>query len=309
MIKKYARRKIKFYAMNVGQDSGGEPLPFDALTALKKIDTLAFEEGDNGRYHRDIDNNVLCGFPKDEFRGHAALQFCLIRREGLPLLERAGNVSDLNIDEAAGLMEASHVLFFADNVVGIEYNHFGPRPWRLADYLAEKAGSPDELMQILALIHPDVGGRLERLEDLRLAELTVKPSYTRTIRAIDESLADAFEANGNLSGDPDFVSVTLTQGARSRRAAWNRLGTVFRRIALLPDLNENARRVKVKGRDSASERVAVIDILSDRLAVERNIERMQGRSRAVDTDAAFDAICEAYDQIRDDIDLSFLAGP
>ena len=61
--------------------------------------------------------------------------FCQIRRTGLPQLEQAGTVSDLKIADNAGLVEAVHVVFFPDNIVGADFNFYGPRLSRLGYYL------------------------------------------------------------------------------------------------------------------------------------------------------------------------------
>lgn len=306
MAKQYARRKIKFYRAHIGEDDGGEPLMLDARGALKTVEHLAFCEGDSGRYHRDIDGNVLCGFPKQDVGGSPALQFCLIRRQDLPRLERAGAVSDLDIDEASGLMEVSHVLFFPDNIVGVEYNHFGARPWRLADYFVAKAGDAFAEMRLDRLLRQDIGTKLDNLKDVRLIELRVKPSYSSTIRRIDESLADALDANAKVFAAPDTVDVVLRPSQAGQRGALAQIKSTLSRLAQRDDLEDNAERAIVKGKDGESDRVRQLDILGDQLAVEKRIERIPGRSRGLDSTAAFQAILEAYEEVRDDIESSFL---
>ena len=81
-------RKIHFYRALTGLDEDGSATPFDPATALRYIDQLDFSP--EGRY-LDIGETTRCCWvrrtdPPQRFRfGH-------IRRTGLPLLEKRGDV-------------------------------------------------------------------------------------------------------------------------------------------------------------------------------------------------------------------------
>ena len=119
-------RKIYFYRAYIGTDEGGQRLPFDPSPALDAIDSLPFTNDAHGRYEFDADGNAL-SVRRHNTVPNVTLQFGRVRRNGLPMLEQAGNISDLVLDADAGLLEAIHVVFFPNNIVGAEYNHFGPR--------------------------------------------------------------------------------------------------------------------------------------------------------------------------------------
>ena len=121
-------RKIHFYRVDIGVDAGGRPLSFDPAPALTAIGGLPFEDGPTGRYLLDDDGNAICAWP-DAYRSLNSLRFCQIWRTGLPQLERAGTVSDLNIAADAGLLESVHVTFFSDNIVGADFNFLRPAPF------------------------------------------------------------------------------------------------------------------------------------------------------------------------------------
>ena len=130
-------RKIYFYRVDAGQDAGARPLQFDPRAVLRHIEDLGWEP--QGRYMLDADDNALCCWI-DRMRAPQRLRFGVSRRSGLPLLERDGRVGPLNIAADAGLAELVHVVFFPDNIVGSEFNFYGPRVPRLRSYFEEKAG-------------------------------------------------------------------------------------------------------------------------------------------------------------------------
>lgn len=147
--KKTVERTIQFYRADVGTDDGGKPLPFHPGPALDAISRLPCDDGSRSRYLIDGDGDALCAFSGPESFSQT-LRFCRIRRDGLPLQEQRGIIRDLGIDADAGLVEPVHVVFFPDNIVGVEYNHFGPRLSRLGTYLREKF--PDDVMSVRLVV-------------------------------------------------------------------------------------------------------------------------------------------------------------
>ena len=133
-------RKIHFYRANIGIDGGGKPLPFDPTAALAAITAMPFADGMAGRYLLDDDGNAVCVWPGSA-GVRTTLRFCQIRRTGLPQLEQGGTVSDLNLAADAGLLEPVHVAFFSDNIVGADFNFYGPRLSRLGYYLRVKSSN------------------------------------------------------------------------------------------------------------------------------------------------------------------------
>lgn len=291
-------RKIHFFRADIGVDGGGQPLPFDAEPALRVIDRLPFTNDGNGRYMLDDEGNALCVWPNIN-GGNTALRFCQIRRTGLPQLEQAGNVTDLNIAADAGLLEPIHVVFFPGNIVGIEYNHYGPRLSRLGYYLRVKSNNAVPLAMFYPLLRGDVAEQLDRLEEIRLFTLKIRPNYTNVVRQADRSLGDAFAANARVLNDPEEIEVSIKPCKNARHGAIGRLRESLKQLARRNDLRENAGQFQVKGRRDDTHRVEAIDLLKDQLISVRKIFRMGDRSRALDPDSAFEAILAAHDELED----------
>ena len=291
------KRSIYFFRADIGADDGGRPLSFDPRPALDVIGQLPFEDG-QGRYLVNDDGNAIVVWPEVSERA-IGLRFCQIRRTGLPQLEEAGQITDLELAASAGLCEPMHVVFFSDNIVGIEYNHFGPRLSRLGYYLRVKSRNAVPMVHFQPLLRGDVAGQLDRLAEIKLLALRVRPSYQDTLRQADQSLGDAFAANAQVLDDPEDVELVLRAGKDGRRSALERLLAPLKQLARRSDLRENAARFEVKGKRDDTNRVATIDLLKDQLIVQRQIVKLGERSRALDSSSAFEAIHSAHDELGD----------
>ena len=58
----------------------------------------------------------------------------------------------------------------------------------------------------------------------------------------------------------------------------------------------------MKGVNAETDRVEDIDVLRDLFITTRQIVRVSGRVRALDPTAAFDAVEEAYDELKDELE-------
>ena len=88
-------RKILFFRADIGFDDGGIPLDFDPQPALTAINALPFTNDDGGRYEAEVDGNALC-LIVHQGGSMPSVRFCRVRRIGLPQLEQAGQITDID---------------------------------------------------------------------------------------------------------------------------------------------------------------------------------------------------------------------
>ena len=270
------------------------------MPALDAIDSLPFTNDAHGRYEFDADGNAL-SVRRQHSVSNVTLQFGRVRRNGLPQLEQAGNISDLVLDADAGLLEAIHLVFFPDNILGTEYNHFGPRVSRLGSFLHEKSNEAVPRANFRPILRRDATKQLDRLSDLRVLELSVLPSYVDVVRQSHASLADALAANGRVLENPKVLQVILKpQREASTGFLANMIGGL-KELVSNGNVQEGADRLQVHGRCQDTDRVETIDLLKDQLISTRAIVRLNPRSRALDPEAAFQAIREAYRDLHDEL--------
>lgn len=296
-------RKIHFYRVSVGEDESGKPLPFDPLPALKVIDKLPFNNSDEGRYEVDSDGNALCVTICDfTSQTNIKVQFGKVRRTALPQLEKAGSVTDLDLEDDAGLLEAIHVVFFPDNIVGCEYNHYRPRVSRLGGYMRAKSGKIEESVAFRLLVRKDTLEQLNRLNEVRLFEMSVYPSFTESVRHVDRGLGDALSASASVFEELKVAEVVLRPGNQGRISALRKSLSSIRGLFSQDGFSENVTRLQIRGKCGDTGRVETIDLLKDQLVSTKTVVRLNDRGRALNPESAFSAVIEAYQDNKNDIE-------
>ena len=282
-------------SVDAGLTSSGRPVAVDLTGWLKSLASLSYRD----RYWTQPDGNVLCAWA-DPSTSHPRLRLATIRRSGLPLLEDAGQLAPLGIGATVGLYEPIHVALFPDNIVGVEFNFYGPRPSRLPSYLRQVFGKEVPTFTLDPLLRQDVTARLARLQSIRVLDLAIRASYVDTVARADASLGAAFAAAREV-GTPHLVRLEL-RPEPYRRDQWLGPGVLraVRRLATRRDLRENAKAFTVDGLDDDGT-MEKLDLLKDHLVSSKRIVRLDVRSRAVNDAAAYNAVEEAYDEQREDL--------
>lgn len=291
-------RKIHFYRADAGKDASGFPVPFDPFPAIKKINSLPFSE-QQGRYLATIDGNALCTWIDDQ-SDRPKIRFGQIRRAGLPQIEEMGHLSDLDLAAAAGLVEPVHVVFFSDNIAGVDFNFYGPRIQRLGHYLRVKAGDPTPLVHFEPLLRLDVVNQLNRLRDVRIFDLKIRPSFVPAVEQADQDLGSAFAAAKRI-GETEQIEIVLRPAKAVRKSFGERLREIGTSLAKRSDLKTEATKFIIGGQREDTHRVDEIDLLRDHLICRKQIFKQGARSRALDPFSAYAAIEAAYDDLEDEL--------
>jgi len=289
------QRKIYFYRADVGADEGGRPLPFDIGPKLRQINGLPFNAA--GRYlEEDDDTTLVCWVDRQA----APQKFRLgqVRRSGLPQVERAGALSDLPIPQDSGLAETIHIVVFDNNIVGSDFNFYGPRMSAVSRYLDEKANCQ---VAFEALLRLDVRQELDQLSDIRLFKLKIRAPYAEVVAAADQDLGEAFAAAAR-AGNADELEIILRPKKYSRTDVLRRaLLTTARRLLGRDDLRLEASKFEIKGYDETTHKVEAVDLLRDQLIATQEIVRQTARGRALDPNSAYQAIARSYEELQGEL--------
>lgn len=289
-----AVRRIYFYQVDVGRnDETGERTPFD-VSSLEPIPQLDFADGSA---YLDEGETVTCGW-LDRPQPHPRLRVADIRRQDLPQLELGGALGPLAIDQGAGLAEQVHVAFYDNNIVGSDFNFYGPRMSRVARYLHGRAGIP--AISFDFLVRQDVVNQLNQLQDIRLFQLRISPSHVDEIGRLDDNVADMFRS-ALAFGDPGRVEVILRPVPYSREPLSGRVREALRALAGRRETLEAADVFKTAGR-AADGRIRNLDLLKDELVAEREVRRLGDGSRALDRDSVYSAIDSAYEELHAELE-------
>lgn len=281
-------RKIHFYRIT---DQLGQPLatPFDARPALQAVDELDFAAGE--AHMETADGQVLLGKSLEYQQAQVPfMALYRIRREDLPSLETTGEIEDLELDADAGLAEGIHAAFFAESVVGIMYNHFGPRAGRVPQYLNARAGI-DPRIAVQPLIRPEIMQKVNQLSDITIVEIDAPIAMLDLIRESNEGLASALGAARRIA-TPQRVSLRV-------RFQRNNEGITQRIRELIGQLVNDGRlhafnKLKIKGLNEMNDEREWIDILSERITVTADVVTRSDESRTIADESARQAIGDAY---------------
>lgn len=289
-------RKILFFRASCGDDDAGKPLPFDPVPVLKYVHALPF---DDGRYLA-LTGGQLATVWIDKTTMPSRLRIANVRRSGLPAVEQAGKLSPLKIPADSGIAEQTHVVFFPDNLVGAEFNFYGPRMSRLAAYMMAKAEALCPELHFEVLLRQDVAQRLKRLEDIRLFDLKIRSSFIDTVTAADDDLGSCFKAAAK-AGKADELQVILRPAPRSKKPLASKLLSAVKGLFKSHELQQEASRFVIRGLDRDTDKVEELDLLNDDLVAKKKVILQDSRFRSVEPQSAFAAIEEAYSDLKDDL--------
>ena len=284
-------RKIHFFRAITELNAAGQHVPFVYEPILERLNGIPFTLP--GRYMLD-DAGYVFGSPQPG--KSSRIIFGKSRRRGLPWQEEDGDFKALAIPATAGIAELTHVVFFADNLVGAEYNHFGPRAASLARYLRKQCPAECPEVTFAPLLALDALTQLDALETIKLATIRVTRPYIARVAEASESLSAAFQQAATIGDAQDF-ELTLRPQKFSRGHLSDTVRDVLRRFVTLNANEQVISGLKVEGELGSDD--IVIDLLADKLVMAKQVLQVDDRSRAVNSDSAFEAIEEAYAEVKE----------
>jgi hypothetical protein len=289
-------RRIHFYRADCGTDDAGKRIAFEPAKALEYIGDLPFDlnEGAESRYHTEDTNTYCCWVESLRL-----VQFAVIRRDALPTIEEKGNRTPLSLSDAAGVADVIHVRLFDDNIVGFDFNQYGPRISRFGRYLSAVAGGRCHEVVFEPLLRGDLAAELQDGKELRVFALRIRRSEVETIEQVDASLASAFRTIMGITDAPE-LEVVVRPKPYSGNSIGTRLLAITRNLVRRDDLRDIASlfQVRVGQPGRAGED---LDLLRDHFIVDKRIVRQSETSRELNSEDAFAKIGEAYEERREEL--------
>jgi hypothetical protein len=286
-------RRIYFYRISFTQNR--QPTVPEPIFA--HIARLPFEE--NGCYSACGDGNFWAMIV-DSTAFPLKARIGTIRRTGLPLLEQRGRTYPLDIPPDSGLFEPMHFVIFPNRVAGFEYNFYGPRPQRAKYYLPEKAPDLVDDVDLELLMRRDVRDLVSRVGEIRILDVRVHRDNAELLRDLDSNLFDAIDA-AKKSTDAENIEVTLRSTRYSKRSIelpwWPRVKAWISRQGVREGLEE----FRVRCRDLFTKEIVEFDLLEGLMVSTKRVLTQQENSKAVNSEAMYDAIQSAYDELLPEI--------
>jgi len=294
------KRKIYFYQIDSGLDSKKRPISFDPVPSLSHIGKLDFNF--KGRYLHDEGKIICCWV--DSYAMPCKIRLCSIRRKNLPQIETQGEITPLEIPENSGLLEATHIVFFGNDVIGCDYNFYGPKVSKLPFYLAEKAiGIAPPLLNIIPILRKDVLQQLQKMRDLRMFRLKIRAPFAENIKSINHSLYEAFHG-GIVAGGADEIELILRASKRSGILLLDNLIQTAKELIGQPEIQFESSKFVIDGYNPEKSKLESLDLLSDRFIVNTTVSRASIRSKAANPKSVYAAITLAYEDLKEELSTS-----
>lgn len=280
-------RSIYFYKVR----NGSGDVEFDHRAILRDVEALPYTGRRRERYLVEEGGDELCAWIDDPSK----MRFGRTRHHGLPQVEQQMQLTPIPIPSSAGINDVIHVMFFANDVVGADFNFHAPRISNLAWYLSEKCPGLCERVQLDPLPRPDVEKQLDKFDGLRLFSMRVVPSFIASLRQADQDIAQMFEAQLKAGEAKDYEIVIRT--ARNKTLS-DKIMRFVRRIMRRSDVGEGVSGLTVGGTSRITGRMEAVDLLRDQLISKREIILEDNVTRALDSRAAYAAIASAYTELQ-----------
>lgn len=307
MTKQQIDRKIHFFNFEILELPGNSNSfrkhsdPYDVFNEIANLDL----KGDhlNSRFKYFPNNDV--SFLNDiEVRGDIILgRYAISRRSSLPELETGGVLKPLNIPRNSGLAEITHFIYYpAKDILGVEFNFFGPRANSLKNYLLEKSNNhnnPIKHIELYPILNQDLDTLLQEVGEINMFQMEIARNELSVIEELDRDLYSAFEAAEKVS-DAESVEVILRKKKYSREGfplpfSKNRL----KELLSIGDNRQKINRMKVNAESKDDGENKLFDLLEDKMIVSKKVATLDERSRSVDPNSMYEKIEEAYNELRD----------
>ncbi|MDA0263413.1 MAG: hypothetical protein O3A93_00390 [Chloroflexi bacterium] len=291
-----ARRKISFYQLRPTRVTNAGWI-FDTTKFISELNSLA---PNKRRVFPASENGMIAEAIKDVT--HNSIRFGRCRRIGLPLIEKGGVFSLDTVDNDESRAEATHLVFFKENVIGAEVTRDGLRPSSLIEYL--KAISPDLMpenkrLRCSPLYEKGTLDYLDSAKQVRSVEIKfaglLQPSVSNQANpGPEEQLANIARGFQGARAGFSLSNLDGLDGSGLKDFVSNVFGTYSVSVA----------KATIRLED---DQITIVDLIKGHIGTEKDIELENGSSGSVKPSSAYEAIIEAYGEFEHQIMTSVAA--
>lgn len=254
-----SKKKMHVHLYEVIRSDESPPLE-DRLSEIADTE-LDHRERDLGTKIR-VENEILS--PSAD-RPYWLMDFAKLRFDGGPgraSIKKPTRSFDLEAGE--GFSEETAILYHpASRYILVQYNHFGPRPTTIADYLSVFDHKAVYSYEFRIKLRNDAMARLEKKKLFTRLEIKVAPAnLSDTFRAKNVALSQALQYQlDNFGGDVITIEVGLDRHTKSSLKLKEWMKSIRR---LASEDRDAIKHLEVSGRNDEYERIEPIDLLAEK---------------------------------------------
>jgi len=286
-------RKIFFYKLELKQNENS----VQVLPIFEYLNNLPFSE--DGRYLVAEDENIRSIYI-DSSNYPIKAKLGTKRRNDLPMVEINGTTDYLTIPDGGGLLEPIHFVIFPENIIGIEFNFYGPRPTSIKQYLINKADTFVDDVTLTPIIRHDLNQMIERVGEVRVFSFKAHRDLTDRIGQLNESLASAFKALKKTS-DAKYFEIVLRNQSHSRVAV--KIPFFHSLVNWLDDLSVRAgvEKCSIRATDLVTNEIREFDLLKEYIYSTKNVVKHDSIHRSIDSNSMYNGIISSYKELLPEI--------
>lgn len=303
---KKTKRSIFFYTLKgTNTFTGQNTEDVDLIEVLKEINKLPHKNGINGKYLESRGYPEL-SLQEASFRNNLCMGKIGFRRtHDLPYKENGGSEKPLLLSPGECLFEPSHFVLLKNKVLGIEYNHHGPKAANLRIYIERKGFGNVSEVKLAYLIKPDVMKKLKKMKILTSVKIKVEQSGLQALSVIHDSIKKGAKSLLEINEGINTVEFTLNAVPRKKDRGFT-INHLVKNLgkALGTDSAKGITKFEVKGIDSEFMKTDEVNVLSDKIVSKKTVEIKTTDHRYIDSADMYQKIIDAYEENKDDIQNS-----
>ncbi|WP_321430506.1 hypothetical protein [uncultured Methanolobus sp.] len=292
-MSKEITKKIYFYRLIMKMDG----IIVSASDVFAEIDKLSFNNGD--RYY-NLENGNKWAMYVDSHQSPIRARMGTRRENELPEIECDGNLTPLNIPPKSGLYEPTHFTLFPNNVVGVEYNHYGPRISSLKWYIPRKIPDIVDDVILLPLMKKDVLETIHDIGEIRSFSFAAQRDMGAFVKQLDKHLSAAFDALKETS-DSEMIEIVLKSPRYSRDNIKLPLVDNLKKWLGISEVREGVDKLKINALDTTLDEYKTFDLLQEYIMSEKQVITIDDKHRTVNSNAMYAAIHQAYTDCKPEI--------
>lgn len=292
-MSKEINKKIHFYRLFMKKDG----LIVNPSTVFSVINQIPF---DNDERYYDLENGNKWAMYIDSTENPISARMGTRRENELPAVECAGSMTLLNIPPNSGLYEPTHFTLFPDHVIGVEYNHYGPRISSLKWYIPRKVPDIIDEVILLPLMRKDVLDSINDIGEIKSFEFAAQRNMGQLIQELDANLSSAFNALKDTS-DSEMIEVVMKSARYSKNKMDLPLMSKLGKWLGKPEVIESVDKLKLRARDINLDEYKNFDLLQEYIMGEKQVITIDETHRTVNSNAMYAAIFQAYRDCKPEI--------
>ena len=268
---------------------------------LEKAQNIQFD-GEPSRYH-ETGRGYRVYTELDETSPHIKFQINRTKYQGIPPAELNGNIGTSFLSPGQGLLDTWYAIAFDTEhlhgqatVLAITTKGTRAPNNLLRNYLRDKFPDESQTLTISQLAHKDILKRISHMNGGTLLEIAVKPAHIHAIRAVNESMADAFQASQDLFPQSELTQ-TIKPATELRPQFLQEFLPLIAKLLSNRDHNTAVTKLRFGGFYGQSNKTTIINLLSNDLSVEVQIPTNDPTFTTFDSTTVYAELQQAYEDI------------